>query len=108
MNKVIITTLAKQSMDNIYAYNYQYSVNKAIRVDRKINLRINQLEFFPYIGRYSLEIEDKRFRELIYNEYRIVYSVFENLNTIYIWYVFNGKQNALKIHKKYFKDINLV
>ena len=78
MNKVIITTLAKQSMDNIYAYNFQYSMNKAIRVDKKINLRINQLEYFPYIGRYSIEIKDKRFRELIDNEYRIVYSIFEN------------------------------
>lgn len=68
--KVIIDDLAKQSLIDIYYYNYQYSPYKAIETNKSIIFRIHDLENSPYIGRYIKEMQDKRFREIIYKSSR--------------------------------------
>ena len=60
----------------------------------------------PYIGRYVPELDDKRYRELICEDYRIIYFVSEKNNTIYIRYIFCTKQNSnlfFELHKKELK-----
>ena len=64
------------------------------------------VEDSPYIGRYIPEIEDKRFRELIYKKtrhsiYRIMYYISEKSNTIYVFNIMNCKQDFYRILKRY-------
>ena len=109
--KIQVDDLAKQSLIDIYYYNYQYSLRIAIETNRNILLRIHDLEDSAYIGRYIPEMSDKRFREIIYRKnrhsgYRIMYYISENTDTIYIFTIINSKQNfrrILKLHN-YFKN----
>lgn len=109
--KVVVDDLAKQSLIDIYYYNYQYSLKNAIETNRNILFRIHDLEDSPYIGRYIPEMSDKRFREIIYKSsrhsgYRIMYYISENTNTIYIFNILNSKQDfnrILKLHN-YFNN----
>ena len=109
--KIQVDDLAKQSLIDIYYYNYQYSLRTAIETNRNILFRIHDLEDSPYIGRYIPEMSDKRFREIIYKSsrhsgYRIMYYISEKTNTIYIFNVLNCKQDfnhILKLHN-YFNN----
>lgn len=109
--KIVVDNLAKQSLIDIYYYNYQYSLRNAIEINRKILLLIENLEKLPYIGRYIPEMSDNRFREIIYRKsrhsgYRIMYYISEIRKTIYIINIINCKQDFstfLKLHK-YFKN----
>lgn len=109
--KIVVDDLAKQSLIDIYYYNYQYSLKNAIETNKKILFRIHDLEDLPYIGRKIPEIMDSSFREIIYSsslysKYRIMYYISENTDTIYILNVINSKQNfnhILKLHN-YFNN----
>ncbi len=109
--KMIVDDLARQSLIDIYYYNYQYSLGNAIETNRNILFRIHDLEDSPYIGRYIPEMSDKRFREIIYKSslhsgYRIMYYISENTDTIYIFNILNSKQDfnrILKLHN-YFNN----
>lgn len=109
--KIIIDDLARQSLIDIYHYNYQYSQKNATETNRNIITQIHNLEHSPYIGRYIPEIYDKQFREILYKSsrysgYRIMYYISENTNKIYIFNIINSKQNFyhfLKLHN-YFKN----
>ncbi len=109
--KIVVDDLAKQSLIDIYYYNYQYSLKNAIETNRNILVRIHNLEDSPYIGRYIPEMSDKRFREIIFkssghSRYRIMYYISENTDTIYIFNILNSKQDfnrILKLHN-YFNN----
>ena len=109
--KVVVDDLAKQSLIDIYYYNYQYSLKNAIETNRNILFRIHDLECSPYIGRYIPEMSNKHFREIIYSssrnsKYRIMYYISENTDTIYIFNILNSKQvfnKLLKLHN-YFNN----
>lgn len=58
---VVVNDLARQSLIDIYYYNYQYSLKNAIETNENILLHIYNLEDSPYIGRYIPEISDKHF-----------------------------------------------
>lgn len=96
--KIVVDDLAKQSLIDIYYYNYKYSLKKAIETNKKILLRIHDLEASPYIGRYIPEMPDKQFREIIYKSsrhsgYRIIYHISESTDIIYILNILNSKQD---------------
>ncbi len=109
--KIVVDDLAKQSLIDIYYYNYQYSLRNAIETNRSILFRIHDLEDSPYIGRYIPEMSDKHFREITYKSsrhsgYRIMYYISENTDTIYIFNILNSKQDfnrILKLHN-YFNN----
>lgn len=113
--KIQIDDLARQSLIDIYYYNYQYSLKNAIETNRTILLYIHNLEDSPFIGRYIPEMSDKRFREIIYkrtrhSSYRIMYYISELSNTIYIINVINSKQDfkhILKLHNYFNNYFNL-
>ena len=69
--KIQIEDLAKQELINIYYYNYQFSSNRAIKINKEIQSYIHTLEFFQYNGRCIPEMSDERFRELIYKKSRL-------------------------------------
>ena len=104
--KVILTNLARKSIKNIYYYNAQYSLEKAKRIDKNIRYQIHNLQDFPYIGRYVPELNDSRFREIIYDKYRIIYCVNEVSSTIYITFAFSSRQSFHILYNLYKKDIS--
>ena len=75
--KVILSKEAKSDMDNIYKYIARESIKYAIENDKAIRTTIHKLEFYPYSGRYIPEFSNKKYRELIFNHYRIFYEVIE-------------------------------
>ena len=54
---------------------------------------IENLQFFPYIGRNVPEIDDKHYRERICEKFRIIYFIFEKENIIFIRYIFDSIQD---------------
>lgn len=108
---IVVNDLARQSLIDIYYYNYQYSLKNAIETNENILLHIYNLEDSPYIGRYIPEMSDKRFQEIIYKSsrhsgYRIMYYISEKNDTIYIFNIINSKQDfnrILKLHN-YFNN----
>lgn len=109
--KVIVEDLAKENILNIFSYNSRHSIKNAIETNIDIQMYINDLAIFPFMGRYIPEMSDKRFREIIYKNslhsgYRIMYYISENTDTIYVLNVLNSKQDFnkfLKLHN-YFKN----
>lgn len=49
--KIIVETLAKSCLDNIFNYNMQYSSKNALEVDKNIRAQINNLNMFSYLGK---------------------------------------------------------
>ena len=103
--KVIMPDMAHNSIDNLFEYLAIYSSKNAMQTTEKIYDYISNLENMPYLGKYSSELPNKNFRELIFNKkqnsYRILYYISEIENKIYIVNVSNCKQNfnrILKLH----------
>ena len=101
--QIIISTDAKSAITDIYNYSYNISVNYASRIVGKIYNTIYDLQSSPYIGRYVLELSDKHYRERICENYRIIYYISKNDDTIYVQYIFCVRQNSnlfFKVHEK--------
>ena len=93
---------AKSAITDIYNYSYNISSNYANRIVNKIYDTIYDLQDSPYIGRNVPEFSDKQFRERICEKYRIIYYISEMDNTIFIRYIFCGRQNSklfFKVHE---------
>ena len=70
--KIIVETLAKSCLDNIFNYNMQYSSKNALEVDKNIRAQINNLNKFSYLGKLIPEMSDSHFREIIYKNLDIL------------------------------------
>ena len=100
--QIIISDDAKSAITDIYDYSYNISSNYANRIVNKIYDTIYDLQDSPYIGRNVPEFSDKQFRERICEKYRIIYYISEIDNTIFIRYIFCGRQNSklfFKVHE---------
>ncbi|MEY4658781.1 MAG: hypothetical protein RJB36_547 [Bacteroidota bacterium] len=75
MAKIIWSELALEDLKNIHDYISNDSIIYANRVIEKIILRIEQLENFPKSGRVVPELNNVSIRELIHDNYRIIYKV---------------------------------
>ena len=75
MAKIIWSELALDDLKNIHDYISKDSMIYANRVIEKIIQRIDQLEHFPKSGRVVPELNNNSIRELIQNNYRIIYKV---------------------------------
>lgn len=82
--KIVMSDMAKQNINEIYDYISENSIVYAIKTTQNILLRIRNLKFSPYLGRYIPELSSKYYRELIYKSYRIAYTVDEKNNIVYI------------------------
>lgn len=100
--QIIISDDAKSAITDIYDYSYNISSNYANRIVNKTYDTIYDLQDSPYIGRNVPEFSDKQFRERICEKYRIIYYISEMDNTIFIQYIFCGRQNSklfFKVHE---------
>jgi toxin ParE1/3/4 len=75
MAKIIWSELALEDLKNIHDYISNDSLIYANRVIEKIILRIEQLVNFPRSGRVVPELNNVSIRELIHDNYRIIYKV---------------------------------
>ena len=101
--QIIISDDAKSAITDIYDYSYNISSNYASRIVNQIYDAIYNLQDSPYIGRNVPEFSDKQFRERICEKYRIIYYISEKDKTIFIRYIFCGRQNSnlfFKVHEK--------
>ena len=111
--KIILEDSAKNCLDDIYYYNYLFSLRNAKETDRDIRLFVQILETWPYLGRFISKISNKNFRELIRAQnkrsYRIIYFISETTNTIHIIYIANSKRDFTQFLKlnNYFKNFSI-
>lgn len=101
--EISISNRAQKNIENITEFSLKISTNYANRIVNDIYSTIYSIKDAPYIGRYVPEISDKHYRERICEDYRIIYIISEKNNTIYIRYIFSGKQNSklfFEVHKK--------
>ena len=101
--KIIISNNVKLAINDIHSYLSKRSTKYANETIFNIYLIIESLQNSPYIGRYVPELKNKSFRERIYKKFRIIYYISEETNTIYIQYIFSGRQNSnlfFEVHKK--------
>ena len=102
--QLIISNEVRNDITEIYNYIARDSLKYANETVDNIYLLISKLEMSPYLGRYVPEFQDKRYRELIYKSYRIVYSVFEDTKIVYIRFVVHGKRNFKSFYYSYMKN----
>ena len=96
---------AHKDIDSIFEYISRDSTRYANETSANIYSRITQLGNSPYLGRYIPELSNKHFRELVYKNYRIVYDISEDLDTVYIHFIVHGKRNFKSFYKSYIKNI---
>lgn len=99
--KVLISSEAHKDLSSIFEYISFDSLKYANETVRNIYLRITELENSPYIGRYVPEIPNKKYRELLYKSYRIIYNILEEENTIYVHFILHNKRNFKSFFNKY-------
>lgn len=102
--QIILSNEAQKDLNKIFEYISKDSLKHAIETDKNIRLSIHRLENLPYLGRVIPEILNKQYRELLYKSYRIVYSVFEEKNIIYIHFVIHGKRNFKSFYNSYITE----
>lgn len=101
--EISISNRAQSNIENITEFTLKISTNYANKVVNEIYSTIYSIKDAQYIGRYVPEISDKLYRERICGNYRIIYVVSEEHNTIFIRYIISGKQNSnlfFEVHKK--------
>lgn len=91
--KILISRKVFGAINSIYEYIARDSIKYANITSEKLYINIFYLENFPYMGRYVPEFSNKKYRELIYKSYRIVYNVSEETNIIFIHSIIHGKRN---------------
>ena len=75
MVKIIWSNLAIDDLKSIHDYISKDSTRYATEIVEKIIERVRQLENFPKSGRIVPEFKNDLIRELIIDNYRIVYTV---------------------------------
>lgn len=69
---------ANNNLIQIYNYIYEDSIYYDIKTVEGIIKLIDNLVYFPYMGRKVPEYNDNNIRELIYKSYRIIYEIQSN------------------------------
>lgn len=82
MVKIIWSDLAIDDLKSIHDYISKDSTRYATEIVEKIIDRVRQLENFPKSGRIVPEFNNDLVRELIIDNYRIVYTVSEQFISI--------------------------
>jgi len=88
--KIIWSPLAMDRASDIASYIAKDKPSAAKKWINTVFVKVEQLASSPEIGRIIPEINDSRFRELIYGNYRIIYRV--EKKQISILTIRHGKQ----------------
>ncbi len=99
-HQVIWSDFAESQLDEIY---YYYSTNISTQIAKKLTSNIlfatQKLEHTPRLGQKEplLENRAKSYRYLILTNYKIIYSINDNLVCIHD--VFDTRQNPIKLSR---------
>ena len=99
--KLIIPSDVKEDILDIYYYIADSSIKNSNKTVDNIYYLLNKLKDYPYIGRYVPEFSEKRYRELIYKNYRIVYEVSIEEDTIFIHFIVHSKRDFKSFFNSY-------
>lgn len=78
MAKLTWLVTANNDLIQIYNYIYEDSIYYAIKTVENIVKLVDNLSYFPYIGRKIPEYNLDNQRDLIYKSYRIIYKIESN------------------------------
>ncbi len=90
MGKIRWTEKASNNLQTIHAYIVRDSKTYATRFIKSLIKATAKLEMAPRCGRIVPELENYKFREVIYQNYRIVYRIIEDAEDIEILAVVHG------------------
>jgi len=90
IEKIIWTDDGVKSFENIIQYIANDSTYYASEFAKRILSTIENLPEFPYMGRVVPEYKNPDLREIIYQNYRIVYKI--SGNAIYLVLVIHGSR----------------
>lgn len=97
--KVLIDPLAKQDMKEIFLYVASNdNISSADKLLDSIENTISKLEEYPERGHIPQELRQtgiKRYLEIHYKPYRIIYEIENNL--IYVHCVLDGRRNIQEV-----------
>lgn len=100
--KVEWTDFSKNELKNIFEY---YKDKASVAIARKLVTGIVnetlRLQLQPTIGQEEelMKNSDKEFRYIVFKNYKIIYFVNSQLNTIEVVDVFDTRQNPIKIKR---------
>ena len=90
MGKIRWTEKASSNLQAIHDYIAKDSKTYATRFIKSLIKATTKLEMMPRCGRIVPELESYKFREVIYQDYRIVYRITEDAEDIEILAVVHG------------------
>ena len=91
--KILKSKLSLIDLEAIIEYYYPLNKKTASRYYKEIFSRIKKLALFPEIGRIVPEFEEEfydRYREIIYENYRIMYRI--DADVIFILRIIDGRR----------------
>ncbi len=91
MINIVVRKKASRDLDEIKKYISRDSKFYANKTIADIYSKIDNLIYFPYMGRCVPEFNSKMIRELIYKSYRILYMV--DSQCVYILRVYHHSRN---------------
>ncbi|MBB6480726.1 type II toxin-antitoxin system RelE/ParE family toxin [Spirochaeta isovalerica] len=89
-----LSPIAESDLDSIVSYYHTLNPSTAKRYFREIFIKIRSLKDFPLIGRIVPECMDiyyDKYRELIYENYRIIYRI--EADVIYIIRILDARMD---------------
>ncbi|MBE5821233.1 MAG: type II toxin-antitoxin system RelE/ParE family toxin [Clostridiales bacterium] len=89
--RIVISSEFRSNILDIFNYISKDSIRYANETIKNLYIKINFLKEFPYIGRYVPEQTGKQFKELLYKNYRILYSISKDI--ILIYSIIHNKKN---------------
>lgn len=103
--QVLISPRTLEDIDYIYHNSLQYSLKYANKTIDNLYSSIFYLENSPYLGRYVPEITNKKYLEIFYKSYRIIYSIYESEQIIYIHFIVHAKRDFLSMYNSYIEGL---
>lgn len=101
MTRIEWTDPAIADLENIQAYIAKDSDEYADAIIERLILSVDQLELFPESGRRVPESPDPKIRELLIENYRIMYR--QRKGTVQILAVLHGARNLAQIKQNPWK-----
>jgi len=95
--EIVVTLEAQAGIRESFLYIHQRSPLNAARWLQGLYDEIDSLERFPERCSYAREREylEEELRQLVYKSHRLVFSVDQAKNTVYVLYVRHGKRRAV-------------
>ena len=100
--KVIITPTAYKEIRRIYEYISEdlYAEDGAKRLMRKVEEKVQSLKYAPKIYTSIEKVDElkRQYRRITIDNYIILYTIAEEINTVYVAHMYYGGRNYLENH----------